>query len=279
MSSKKQFEANRNNAKSSTGPKTRIGKKNIRHNALKHGFYAREMIIRPENKTEIDTLQGGLYSQLLPKTALQKLAFKEVVHCAWQCELAARLDMRCVNGVLFPPDAQESSPDRDLSPIMNFCFAASPEDLRKRLRFLDRLQLEVERCGGVPEEWKDSVLKGFGPGFLDLLDQPKSPISIDALLLANHLCEHAKTFGKPLPPRTGEGPEVIVDPQQTVQSTLKLIELMKEFLNHLRRINRGAREEAIRISADDSPPRHFASATRALHRAIAWYQYLVRNGL
>jgi hypothetical protein len=59
------------------------------------------MIIRPENKTEIDTLQGGIYSQLLPKTALQKLAFKEIVHCAWQCELAARLDMLRVNGVLF----------------------------------------------------------------------------------------------------------------------------------------------------------------------------------
>jgi hypothetical protein len=162
---------------------------------------------------------------------------------------------------------------------MNSWFAASPEDLCKGLRFIDHLKAEVERCGGVPEELKDSVLKGFGPGFLDLLGQPKSSISLDALLLAQHLDKHAKTFGKPLPPRTGEGPEVIVDPQQTLRSTLKLIELMKEFLNDLRQINRGARENASRVVAGDSPPRHFASATRALHRAIAWYQYLVRNGL
>jgi hypothetical protein len=279
MSSKKQLEANRDNAKSSTGPKTRIGKQNVRLNALKHGFYAREMIIRPEYKTEIDRLQADLHAQLLPKTALQQLAFKAVVYSAWHCELAARLDMRRVNELLFPSEVQESSPDTDRRPIMNSWFAASPEDLRKGIRFLDYLQLEVERCREVPEKLKDSVLKGFGQRYLDLLDQPKSPISYDALLLADHLCKHAKTFDKPLPPRTREGPEVIVDPQQTLRATLNLIELMKEFLNDLRQINRGAREDASRVSAGDSPPRHFASATRALHRAIAWYQYLVRNGL
>ena len=62
-------EANRKNAGKSTGPTTPIGKKNVRHNAVKHAFYAPEMIIRPENKAEIEKLQRDLHAQMLPKTA------------------------------------------------------------------------------------------------------------------------------------------------------------------------------------------------------------------
>src|ERR1039458_8688944 len=262
-------EANRRNSLKSTGPRTQTGKKNVRLNALKHGFYAQEMIIRPECKTEIDTLQGDLHLQLLPKTALQRLAYKEVLYWAWHCELAARLDTSRVNALLFPPDEQESSPSTD-RPVMDSPYTASREHLRKGVRFLDHLKLEVERCGEVPEELKESVRKGFGSRFLDLLDQPKSPISRDALLLAHHITRHAKTFRRPLPPQTREGPEPIIDPQQSLQATLKLIELMKEFLNELRQINREARDGATRVSAGDSPLRHFADATRALHRAVDW---------
>src|SRR4051794_28041549 len=38
MPSKRQFEANRENAKKSTGPKTTIGKSRSSRNALRHGF-------------------------------------------------------------------------------------------------------------------------------------------------------------------------------------------------------------------------------------------------
>jgi hypothetical protein len=272
-------EANRKNALKSTGPKTRMGKRNVRLNALKHGFYAHEMTIRPEYKTEINSLQSALHAQLRPKTALQQLAFKAVSYCAWHCELAARLDMRRVNALLFPPDKQEPSPNSDGKPTMDSWYAASPESLRKGVRFLDHLELEVQRCGDVPEELKDSVRQGFGPRFLDLLEQPKSTISLDALLLAHHLQRHADTFRRPLPPQTPEGPELIIDPQQSLQATLRLIDLMKEFLNNLRQIDGRVLEEPTRARAIDSPLRHFADATRALHRAVDWYQHLVSNAL
>lgn len=272
-------EANRKNAHKSTGPRTQIGKKNVRFNALKHGFYAHEMIIRRENKAEIEKLQRDLHAQMLPKTALQKLAFKQIGYCAWLCELGARLDMRQVNALLLPPKEQESSTDTVRNPAMDSWYAASPEDLRKGVHFLDYLKIEVERGGCVPQELKDSVRKGFGPGFLDLLDQPKSPISQDALLMAHHLSSHARIFKRPLPPIAGEGSEVIVDPQQTLIATLKLIELMKQFLVDIRQMHSRTLQTAARVSAGDSPPRHFATATRALQRAVGWYQYLLANNL
>src|ERR1700722_4126083 len=103
-------EANRKNSLKSTGPKTQIGKKNVRLNAVKHGFCAHEMIIRRENKAEIKKLQRGVFTRP-PRTALQKLAFKRIGYCPRRCELGARLDMRRVNAFLFPPEEQESSPD------------------------------------------------------------------------------------------------------------------------------------------------------------------------
>ena len=158
------------------------------------------MIIRPQNKAEIKKLQRDVQAQMLPKTALQKIAFKQIGYCAWWCELGARLDMRQVNALLFPPQEQESSPDTVRNPAMDSWYAASPKALRAGLRFLDHLKSEVQQRRGVPEELKDSVRKGFGSGFLDLLDQPKSPIGQDALLLAHHLLRHAKKFKRPLPP-------------------------------------------------------------------------------
>ena len=272
-------EANRKNSFKSTGPKTQIGKNNVRLNAVKHGFYSHEMIIRRENEAEIEKLQRDLHAQMLPKTALQKLAFKQICYCAWGCELGARLDMRRVNALLFPPEEQESSTDAVRDPAMDSWYAASPEALRAGVRFLDHLKSEVQHRGSVPEDLKDSVRKGFGPGFLDLLDQPKSPISKDSLLLAHHLVRHAGTFKRPLPPIAGAAPEVIVDPQQSLLATLKLIELMKEFLVGLRQMDNRTLQAAARVSAGDSPPRHFASATRALQRAVDWYQYLLANNL
>jgi len=263
-------ESNRKNSRKSTGPQTQIGKKNVRLNAVKHGFYAREMIIHREDNAEIEKLQRDLHAQILPKTALQKLAFKQISHCAWGCELGARLDMRQVNALLFPPEEQESSPDTVRNPAMDSWYAASPEALRQGVGFLDHLKIEVERGGCVPDELKDSVRKGFGSGFLDLLDQPKSPISRDALLLAHHLSTQARIFKRPLPPIAQEGPEVIVDPQQSLLATLKLIELMKEFLVDLRQMDNRTLQAAARVSAGDSPPRHFASFGQQADGPAEW---------
>jgi hypothetical protein len=187
--------------------------------------------------------------------------------------------MRQVNALLFPPEEQESPTDTVRNPAMDSWYAASPEALRQGVRFLDYLKIEVERGGCVPEELKDSARKGFGSAFLDLLDQPKSPISQDSLLVAHYLSRHARIFKRSLPQIAQEGPEVVVDPQQSLLATLKLIELMKEFLGDLRQMDNRTLQAAARVSAGVSPPRHFASATRALRHAVNWYQYLLANNL
>lgn len=93
MSSQKKMESNRKNSERSTGPKTGRGKNNVRYNALKHGYYAADLIARPEFQEDVARLEKELREQFKPSSALQSIKFKELVYCAWNCELAARADM------------------------------------------------------------------------------------------------------------------------------------------------------------------------------------------
>ena len=59
MSTLKQIEANRLNAKKSTGPRTAEGKAAVRLNALKHGLFALDPIIEGEKPAHFDALRAS----------------------------------------------------------------------------------------------------------------------------------------------------------------------------------------------------------------------------
>jgi hypothetical protein len=278
MSSQRKLDANRRNAKSSTGPKTQAGKKQVRLNALKHGFFAKDLIIEQKYKSEVDELHLDIFSQMMPKTALQRIAFKEVTFCAWRCEIAARLEVQYWSAQLEPADAQEPTPDTNEKPTIVGWFALGPVELKNGIRFLEFLKAEVNRCGELRAEWRDEIIKGFGPGLWDLLEQPKSHISYDAILQADHLTRHAATFKKPLPPIERDGPAPIIDPEQRLRTILALLGQQQQFLETIRMIGRVCREQTSR-GADDSFFGHFTRAARALHEAVAWYKYLAEKNL
>ena len=279
MRSHKQLDANRKNAKSSTGPKTQTGEKHARLNALKHGFYAKEIIINQKYRADVEKILGDYYAEKMPRTALQRVAVKEIAFCSWTCELAARLTVHHFN-TLLEPDGEPEPPTatKETPEVVEF-FGSSRQALRNGIAFLDRLRLEVEEHGDVPEDLKDSVRTVFGERFLELLKQPQSEVSRDGLLLAHQLHSHAKIFNRPLPSPPREGREFMVDPEQSKQSILKLIGQQQGFLATLREIDGRALWSAAQAGVSDDPLRYFASATRALHRAVEWYQYLVANDL
>ena len=63
MASDEQIRANRRNAAKSTGPRTGAGKDAIRHNALKHGLLAQDVVLRDENAAEFEQLVALLYER------------------------------------------------------------------------------------------------------------------------------------------------------------------------------------------------------------------------
>ena len=66
MASQAQIEANRRNAKKSTGPKTESGKSVAKLNAVKHGLTAEHVVVPGEDPAELEELRYELEQELEP---------------------------------------------------------------------------------------------------------------------------------------------------------------------------------------------------------------------
>jgi hypothetical protein len=64
-----QIDANRANAKLSTGPKTPEGKARVSRNALKHGFTSSKPYVPPGEQEEFTAFAQALHTSILPKGA------------------------------------------------------------------------------------------------------------------------------------------------------------------------------------------------------------------
>ncbi|MEE8433542.1 MAG: hypothetical protein V3S64_02025 [bacterium] len=71
MASKKQIEANRRNAKKSTGPKTEEGKAKSSMNALKHGLTSQRVWLNEEEKKDFHQFRFGLMDEMEPIGSLE----------------------------------------------------------------------------------------------------------------------------------------------------------------------------------------------------------------
>ena len=83
--SKKQLQANRQNAQKSTGPKTAEGKMISSRNAVRHGFRSHDMIINSpalkESKEEYDQLLASVFEELRPQSFFQAYLARRIAIC------------------------------------------------------------------------------------------------------------------------------------------------------------------------------------------------------
>ena len=84
MVSKRQLEANRLNARRSSGPRTQEGKKRARMNALRHGLTAKNIVIGDEDPKEFEELRAKLEHDLQPKTALEGELLERLAGLLWR---------------------------------------------------------------------------------------------------------------------------------------------------------------------------------------------------
>ncbi len=96
MSSERQKAANRRNARHSTGPRTPTGKAAVRHNALKHGLLARDVVIASgegkESQGDFDRLLSDLREDLQPVGVLEEALVERIAQCQWRLRRAARYE-------------------------------------------------------------------------------------------------------------------------------------------------------------------------------------------
>ena len=96
MTTKKQLEANKQNALVSTGPVSPEGKALVSQNAVKHGIFARDLIITSgdgkEDHQEYNELLDGLIVSLTPSGQMERLLVEKIAADYWRLRRVLRFE-------------------------------------------------------------------------------------------------------------------------------------------------------------------------------------------
>src|SRR4051794_11013187 len=103
MVSQRKIDANRRNAKRSTGPRTEEGKDHVRLNALKHGLTARTVVLPHEDEVAYQQRREAWTKDLNPGGDVAAYLVERAVRISWQLDRAdfherARLARRILKG-------------------------------------------------------------------------------------------------------------------------------------------------------------------------------------
>ncbi len=92
MTSQKQLEANRRNARRSTGPKSAAGKTRAAGNALKHGLRAEQVVVAGEDAEAFDDLLALMHDEFQPQGVLELQLVERIAACTWRLRRAYRIE-------------------------------------------------------------------------------------------------------------------------------------------------------------------------------------------
>ncbi len=97
MTTAKQVEANRRNARKSTGPRTADGKARSRMNAVTHGLSAQTLILPNEDPREFQGRLEAWRDSLQPCTAYEEGLVRQAVGHSWRLDRADRVQAALIN--------------------------------------------------------------------------------------------------------------------------------------------------------------------------------------
>src|SRR5262245_35745120 len=105
MTSERQAEANRQNAKKSTGPRTPEGKTVVALNGMRHGLLSRESLVKGESEADLVAFGKRLRVQLAPVGELELLLVDRIVSTAWRLRRLVAVETRLYDDEVKPDDA------------------------------------------------------------------------------------------------------------------------------------------------------------------------------
>ena len=92
MTSDKQIEANRRNARKSTGPRTQEGKARVGNNAVKHGLLSQDVLVPREDREALRELSERLREELEPVGELEDMLVDRIVAAHWRLRRLGRVE-------------------------------------------------------------------------------------------------------------------------------------------------------------------------------------------
>ena len=87
MASSKQTLANKNNARRSTGPKTKLGKEKVSMNAMKLGIYAEHHVMVGEDTEQYKGYVDFMFKNFEVFDAISGLIIQQIISVGWGLQL------------------------------------------------------------------------------------------------------------------------------------------------------------------------------------------------
>ncbi|HEY2013368.1 MAG TPA: hypothetical protein VGH38_07695, partial [Bryobacteraceae bacterium] len=139
MSTQKQTDANRRNARHSTGPRSEAGRARAAMNALKSGLHAQSMILPGENPAELQNLIGEYHDYHAPHSPEARAYCDKLAHGEWLSRRFGKIEVKLfvyeIEGISRP------SPDS----ILGQAYVRCGHHLSRLQRRMDSVDREYHR--------------------------------------------------------------------------------------------------------------------------------------
>ena len=152
MTSEARIAANRRNAEKSTGPRTPEGKAVVAQNAVKHGLWARQAVLKDEDPQEFELHRTRMLQSLAPDGPEEEALAERIVALWWRLKRAERMQDEALD-YLLEADLADSwvkcrreNGDPSAGPELNFGRAVARDFAKART--LDRLTMHERRIEG-----------------------------------------------------------------------------------------------------------------------------------
>jgi SEC-C motif-containing protein len=169
MATEAQTAANRRNAESSTGPRTKEGKSRSSRNAVTFGIYSAADFVLPEDNGLYRHFCQDFQKELNPEGPFEQTLAAEIVHAAWRLRRCSVIESNMVD-----PEC-----DFQLDPMANLAFARTQGAVdRARAqshRNLYRATAELRRLQTERQARVESLAKEFDTHHLGGLASFKKP--------------------------------------------------------------------------------------------------------
>jgi hypothetical protein len=116
--SQRKIEANRRNAKKSTGPKTEEGKARSAMNSIKYGIYSDKYLIKDESYEEFHNYRKKILKCLNPTNAVLFDMATHVVSNGWEYQRCTLLESKILNSKSLKHDAERKQNNEEAKQII-----------------------------------------------------------------------------------------------------------------------------------------------------------------
>ena len=154
MATIKQLNANRQNARKSTGPRTPEGKRRVSKNAIKHGLSATEVVIPGEDAAEFERMRDGFVETLEPRDEVELALVRQMVTAEWRMRRVGRVEAATIQHLLrkereYRAEDLEGTPeeiDAQIADIVFYAECVQGDAISKYARYSNAFNRQFHRA-------------------------------------------------------------------------------------------------------------------------------------